>query len=80
MSGMVVEKIHEIISFRQSKWLEKYTDVHRKKREERLKMILKRTSLIYFLTLFTEKQSKLRIRIKIEFIKKDDNDKITKQQ
>ena len=30
--GMIVDKSHEIISFKQSKWLEKYIDFHAKKR------------------------------------------------
>ena len=48
--------------------------------EKRLKYILKNTSIIYLITFFTEKQPKLRIRIKIEFVKKDDFDKVIKQQ
>ena len=31
---MVVEKIHEIISFKQSKWLEKYISVNTQKRNQ----------------------------------------------
>ena len=30
--GMVVDKIHEIISFRQSNWLEKYINFYAEKR------------------------------------------------
>ena len=30
--GMIVDKVHEIISFKQSKWLNKYIDFHAKKR------------------------------------------------
>ena len=45
--GMVVEKIHEIISFKQSKWLEKYTKNLIHKKEIRLKMNLKKTSINY---------------------------------
>ena len=30
--GMIVDKVHEIISFKQSNWLEKYIDFHAKKR------------------------------------------------
>ena len=32
--GMIVDKVHEIISFKQSNWLEKYIDFHAKKRAE----------------------------------------------
>ena len=30
--GMIVDKVYEIISFKQSKWLEKYIDFNTKKR------------------------------------------------
>ena len=32
--GMVVEKIHEVISFKQSKWLEKYSNLNTQKRNK----------------------------------------------
>ena len=48
--GMMVEKIHEIISFKQSKWL-KVILVLIHKNETKLKMISKKTSLNCLLTL-----------------------------
>ena len=30
--GMIVNKVHEVISFKQSSWLNKYIDFHVKKR------------------------------------------------
>ena len=30
--GMIVEKVHEIISFKQSNWLNKYFDFHAKEK------------------------------------------------
>ena len=48
--GMIVEKIHEIISFQQSRWLENYISFDSKK-ETRLKMILKKISINYLLML-----------------------------
>ena len=33
-NGMVVEKIHEIISFKQSKWLEKYINFNTQKQNK----------------------------------------------
>ena len=47
---MVIEKIHEIISFKQSKWLEKIVSFNTPKRN-RAKMILRKTSLNYVLML-----------------------------
>ena len=34
--GMIVDKVHEIISFKQSKWLEKYKNflIHRNEKEQ----------------------------------------------
>ena len=32
--GMVVDKVHEIISFRQSRWLEKYINFNTQKRNQ----------------------------------------------
>ena len=32
--GMIVEKVHQVISFRQSKWLEKYINFITQKRNE----------------------------------------------
>ena len=49
--GMVVEKIHEIISFKQNKWLENYSSFNTKKNEMELKMILRKTSIKYLLRL-----------------------------
>ena len=41
--GKVVDKFHEITSFKQSKWAEKYINFNTQN-EQRLKMILKKTS------------------------------------
>ena len=32
--GMIIDKIHEIISFKQNKWLEKYINFNTQKRNE----------------------------------------------
>ena len=32
--GMIVDKVHEIISFRQSRWLEKYINFNTQKRNQ----------------------------------------------
>ena len=32
--GMIVDKVHEIISFKQSKWLEKYINFNNQKRNQ----------------------------------------------
>ena len=47
--GIIVVKIHEIISFKQSKWLESFFTFNTQN-ETKLKMISKKTSLNYLLT------------------------------
>ena len=49
---ILVDKIHEIISFKQSKWLEKYINFKTQKRNK-AKMILKKNSINYLTTHFT---------------------------
>ena len=51
---MIVDKTHEIISFKQSKWLEKYTNFNTQKMG--LKMNSKKNSKIYSITLSMGKQ------------------------
>ena len=48
--GMIVEKIHEIISFKQNRWLEKYISFNTQNRNK-AKKISKKTSLNCLLTL-----------------------------
>ena len=55
---MIVEKIHEKFSFKQSKWLEKYTSFNKQKETE-LKMLLKKISLNYLLMLLLVKRWKM---------------------
>ena len=45
--GMIIEKVHEIISFKQSKWSEKYISFITKKKDLYLKMILKKIFIKY---------------------------------
>ena len=56
--GMIVDKLHELISFTQIKRLDKQISFNSQKREINQEMILKRTSIIYSIKLFTEKQWK----------------------
>ena len=78
--GMIVDKVHEIISFKQSKWLNKYIDFHAKRRalatnDFKLKFHKDMPNSFYGKTM-----ENIRNRIKVEFIRKDDNEKIIKQQ
>ena len=57
--GMIVEKIRETISFKESKRLEKYIFILIFKNEIGLKMTSKKISTNYLLTKFMEKQWKM---------------------
>ena len=77
---MIVDKVHEIISFKQSKWAEKYISFNTKKRSLSKNDFEKDFFKILVNAFFGKFLENLRKRINIEFIKKDDNDKIVKQQ
>ena len=78
--GMIVDKIHEIISFKQSKWSEKYISFNTKKRSLSKNDFEKDFYKILVNAFFGKFLENVRNRINIDFIKKDDNDKIVKQQ
>ena len=55
--GMIMDKIHEKISFEQSMCLERYINFN-PQRERKIKMNLRKTSINYILNYFMEKQWK----------------------
>ena len=78
--GMIVEKIHEIISFKQSRWLEKYISFNTQKRnkaendfEKDFFKLLVNAASVKFL-------ENVRNRLNLELIKKDNIKKIINQQ
>ena len=78
--GMIVNKIQELISFKQSKWLEKYRSFNTQKRNE-----AKNDSERDFYKLpnnafYGKTMENVRNRLIIIFIRKDGTDKIIKQQ
>ena len=74
--GMIVDKIHEITSFKQSKWLEKYINFLLHKKETRLKMILKRINNSFY----GKTMEIARNRLILKFIRKDEYKEIIKHQ
>ena len=78
--GMVVEKVHEIISIKQSKWLEKYISFITQKKNQAVNDFKKVFQKLLNNAFFGKTMENFRNRIKIEFNKKDDTDKIIKQQ
>ena len=78
--GMIVDKVHETISFKQIIWLEKYIDFHAKKRAAS-----KNDFQIEFHkqmpnSFYGKCMEKVKNRNKIEPIKKDERDKMVKWQ
>ena len=78
--GMEVVKVHTVISFKQSKWLEKYISFNTQKRNKAKNEF----EIDFYKLLKTFISGKtlenVRNRIKVEFIRKDDTNKIVKQQ
>ena len=78
--GMVVEKIHEIISFKQSKWLESYISFNTQKRNKAKNDFEKDFFKLLVNAAFGKFLENVRNRLGLELIKKDDIKKIIKQQ
>ena len=75
-NGMVFDKVHEIISFKQSKWLEKYISFNKQKRNRAKNDFEKYFFKLLVNAAFGKKMENVRNRLKIEFIKKYDYKKI----
>ena len=78
--GMVVEKIHEIISFKQSKWLESYISFNTQKRNKAKNEFEKDFFKFLVYAAFGKFLENVRNRLGLELIKKDNNKKTIEQQ
>ena len=78
--GMVVDKIHNIISFRQSRWLEKYINFNTQKRNKAKNDFEKDFYKLLNNAFYGKTMENVRNRLKIKFFKKDDYREIIKQQ
>ena len=78
--GMVVEKIHEIISFKQSKWLEKCISFNTQKRNRAEKHFEKDFYKLLNDVFYGKTMENVRNRLKIKFVRKDDYEENIKQQ
>ena len=74
--GMVVEKLHEIISFKQSKWLESYISFNTKKRNKAKNEFEKNFFKFLVNAAFGKILENIRNRLELELIKKDDIKKL----
>ena len=77
---MVVDKVHSVISFKQSKWLEKYVSFNAQKRNKAKNDFEKDFYNLLKKAFYGKTMENVRDRKKVEFIKKDDTDKNIKQQ
>ena len=77
---MVVDKIHNIISFRQSTWLEKYINFNTQKRNKAKNDFEKDFYKLLNNAFYGKTMENVRNRLKIKFIEKDDYREIIKQQ
>ena len=78
--GMVVEKVHEVISFKQSKWLEKYISFNTKKRNKAKNIFEKNFYKLLVNASFGKFLGNFRNHLDLELIKKDNVKKIINQQ
>ena len=78
--GMIVEKIHEIISFKQSKWLESYISFNTQKRNKAKNDFEKDFFKLLVNAAFGKFLENVRNRLGLELIKRGDIKKIDKQQ
>ena len=78
--GMIVEKIHEIISFKQSKWLECYISFSTQKRNKAKNEFEKDFFKLLVNAAFGKFFENIRNRLDLELIKKDNIKKTVDQQ
>ena len=77
---MIVDKVHEIISFKQSRWLEKNIKYNTQKRNQAVNDFEKDFYKLLNNAFYGKTMENVRNRLKIEFVKKDDYREIIKQQ
>ena len=78
--GMVAEKVHSVISFKQSRWLERSISFNTQKRNKAKNDFEKDFYKLLNNAFYGKTMEIVRNRIKVEFVKKDDTDKNIKQQ
>ena len=78
--GMIVDKIYNIISFKQNKWLAKYIVFKTQKKNQAVNDFTEDFYKLLKNEFYGKTVENVCNRIKIEFIRKDDNEGIIKQQ
>ena len=78
--GMIVDKVHDIILFIQSRWLEKYINFKTQKRNQAVNDFEKDFYKLLSEAFYGKTMENVRNRSKIKFVRKDDYREIVKQQ
>ena len=78
--GMIVEKVHSITSFKQSRWLEKYISFNTQRRNRAKNDFEKDFYKLLNNAFHGKTMENVHKRSKIKFIKKDDHRELKKQQ
>ena len=78
--GMIVDKVHNVISFKQSRWLEKYIIFNTQKRNQAVNGFEKGFYKLLNNAFSGKTMENVRNRLKIKFIKKDNYRKIIEYQ
>ena len=78
--GMKIKQVHRVISFKQSKWLEKYIDFNTQKRNQTVNDFEKDFYKLLNNAFYGKTMENIRNRCKIEIIKRDDHNKILRWQ
>ena len=69
--GMMVDKVHNIISFKQSRWLEKYINFNTQRRNQAVNDFEKDFYKLLNNAFYGKTMENVRNRLKIKFVKKD---------
>ena len=77
---MIVDKVHNIISFKQSRWLEKYINFNTQRRNQAVNDFEKDFYKLLNNAFYGKTMENVRNRLKIKFVKKDNYREIVKQQ
>ena len=78
--GMVIDKIHEIISFKQSNWLEKYINFNTQKRNKAKNDLEKDFYKLLNNAFYGKTMENVRNRLGLKFFRKDEYKEIIKYQ
>ena len=70
--GMIIDKVHNVISFSQSRWLEKYINFNTQRRNQAVNDFEKDFYKLLNNAFYGKTMENVRNRLKIKFIKKDD--------